>query len=245
MHKRPKLPDRSAAAIDFVRWSFESGKSQAGMLSYVALPPDLIQQIEQYWQQSFEAPKISESATGKHVTLVAKDRSGASSPKAQAEIRTAHLRWGGRSGRKGLLSAREFELGSRYLFFHPPRCPGAPPIDRGAGPNSGPDCRNDRSAGRFCCRCQAPACAGCRRSGGRAGTPGRAFRRGGVCGLLRRRDSWTPTPTAPRKGGGKRHRRRGTQSRRASSALTWAGWRLRRISSCRRRRRPCPARCAA
>lgn len=29
-----------------------------------------------------------------------------------------------------------------YLFFHPPRCPGAPPVDRGAGPNSGPDCRN-------------------------------------------------------------------------------------------------------
>ena len=28
-----------------------------------------------------------------------------------------------------------------YLFFHPPRCPGAPPLDRGAGPNSGPDWR--------------------------------------------------------------------------------------------------------
>ena len=30
---------------------------------------------------------------------------------------------------------------SAYLFFHPPRCPGAPPLDRGLGPNSGPDCR--------------------------------------------------------------------------------------------------------
>ncbi len=66
MHKQPKFPDRSAAAIDFVRWSLESGKSQAGMLNYVALPPALIQQIEEYWQQSFEAPKISESAIGKH-----------------------------------------------------------------------------------------------------------------------------------------------------------------------------------
>src|SRR5207302_2081822 len=30
---------------------------------------------------------------------------------------------------------------STYLFFHPPRCPGAPPLERGAGPNSGPDWR--------------------------------------------------------------------------------------------------------
>lgn len=28
-----------------------------------------------------------------------------------------------------------------YLFFHPPRRPGCPPVDFGAGPNSGPDCR--------------------------------------------------------------------------------------------------------
>jgi len=31
--------------------------------------------------------------------------------------------------------------GPLYLFFHPPRCPGAPPLERGAGPNSGPDWR--------------------------------------------------------------------------------------------------------
>src|SRR5437762_13749383 len=29
----------------------------------------------------------------------------------------------------------------RYRFFHPPLCPGAPPVERGAGPNSGPDWR--------------------------------------------------------------------------------------------------------
>ena len=28
-----------------------------------------------------------------------------------------------------------------HRFFHPPRCPGAPPLDLGAGPNSGPDSR--------------------------------------------------------------------------------------------------------
>ena len=33
-----------------------------------------------------------------------------------------------------------FLLGD-YLFFHPPRCPGAPPVERGEGPNSGPDWR--------------------------------------------------------------------------------------------------------
>ena len=30
---------------------------------------------------------------------------------------------------------------SSYRFFHPPRCPGAPPLERGNGPNSGPDSR--------------------------------------------------------------------------------------------------------
>jgi phosphate transport system substrate-binding protein len=62
MHKQPKSPDRSAAAIDFIRWSLESGKSQAEMLNYVPLPPALIQQIELYWQQSFEAT-MTASAT--------------------------------------------------------------------------------------------------------------------------------------------------------------------------------------
>jgi hypothetical protein len=33
------------------------------------------------------------------------------------------------------------EKSVRYRFFHPPRCPGAPPLDLGNGPNSGPDIR--------------------------------------------------------------------------------------------------------
>jgi phosphate transport system substrate-binding protein len=65
MHKQPKSRDRSATAIDFVRWSLESGKSQAEMLNYVPLPAALIEQIELYWQQSFEAPATSELA-GQH-----------------------------------------------------------------------------------------------------------------------------------------------------------------------------------
>ncbi|AWL94722.1 MULTISPECIES: phosphate ABC transporter substrate-binding protein PstS [Bradyrhizobium] len=66
MPKAPKSPERSAAAIDFVRWSLENGKSEAQTLNYVPLPPALIDQIERYWQQSIDAaPRISASATVK------------------------------------------------------------------------------------------------------------------------------------------------------------------------------------
>ena len=63
---KPKSPERSAAAIDFVRWSLDNGKSQAETLNYVPLPAALIQQVEQYWQQSFEATTVTASAIGKH-----------------------------------------------------------------------------------------------------------------------------------------------------------------------------------
>ena len=66
MHKQPKSPDRSAAAIDFIRWSLGSGKSQAQILNYVPLPPALVAQIELYWQQSLEALTASASANAKH-----------------------------------------------------------------------------------------------------------------------------------------------------------------------------------
>jgi phosphate transport system substrate-binding protein len=39
MHKRPISPERSAIALDFVRWSLESGKSEAELLNDVPLPP--------------------------------------------------------------------------------------------------------------------------------------------------------------------------------------------------------------
>src|SRR3984957_2817727 len=32
-------------------------------------------------------------------------------------------------------------MGLSYRFFHPPRWPGAPPLERGEGPNSGPNWR--------------------------------------------------------------------------------------------------------
>ncbi|MDA9478694.1 phosphate-binding protein [Bradyrhizobium sp. CCBAU 65884] len=66
MPKAPKSPERSAAAIDFVRWSLENGKSEAQTLNYVPLPPALIDQIERYWHQSIDAaPRISASTTVK------------------------------------------------------------------------------------------------------------------------------------------------------------------------------------
>jgi hypothetical protein len=35
----------------------------------------------------------------------------------------------------------DVSLWEAYRFFHPPLWPGAPPVERGAGPNSGPDWR--------------------------------------------------------------------------------------------------------
>ena len=34
-----------------------------------------------------------------------------------------------------------WQLNQNYRRFQPPRFPGAPPVERGAGPNSGPDSR--------------------------------------------------------------------------------------------------------
>jgi phosphate transport system substrate-binding protein len=65
MPKVPKSPDRSAAVIDFMRWSLENGKPQAETLNYVPLPAALIDQIERYWQQSLGTPTVSASATVK------------------------------------------------------------------------------------------------------------------------------------------------------------------------------------
>ena len=65
MHKQPPSPEGSAAAINFIRWSLESGKPQAEMLNYVPLPPALIEQIESYWQQNFEAGTMTASAARK------------------------------------------------------------------------------------------------------------------------------------------------------------------------------------
>ncbi|WP_298873293.1 phosphate ABC transporter substrate-binding protein PstS [uncultured Bradyrhizobium sp.] len=65
MPKQPKSPERSTAAIDFMRWSLESGKTQAETLNYVPLPATLVEQVEMYWQQSFGPATVTASAAGK------------------------------------------------------------------------------------------------------------------------------------------------------------------------------------
>jgi phosphate transport system substrate-binding protein len=65
MYKQPKLPEASRVALDFIRWSLEDGRSQAEALNYVSLPPELIEQIEAYWQTSLAEPLSSVSASRK------------------------------------------------------------------------------------------------------------------------------------------------------------------------------------
>jgi phosphate transport system substrate-binding protein len=50
MYKRPRSPRSAAIAVDFLRWTLESGQPQAEALDYVPLPPALVQQIEAYWE---------------------------------------------------------------------------------------------------------------------------------------------------------------------------------------------------
>jgi phosphate transport system substrate-binding protein len=53
MYKQPQDARRSANAMAFFKWAFENGQAQAEALDYVALPPELVQQIEAYWAAEF------------------------------------------------------------------------------------------------------------------------------------------------------------------------------------------------
>jgi phosphate transport system substrate-binding protein len=53
MHKRSRSPESTAIAMDFLRWSLESGQALAESLDYVPLPSELVRQIEAYWKTSF------------------------------------------------------------------------------------------------------------------------------------------------------------------------------------------------
>ncbi|NDK39723.1 phosphate ABC transporter substrate-binding protein PstS [Pseudoxanthomonas gei] len=54
MHKLPKDAKRSADALAFFKWAFENGQAQASELHYVPLPPELVKQIEAYWESEFK-----------------------------------------------------------------------------------------------------------------------------------------------------------------------------------------------
>jgi len=53
MHKQPQDVQRSENALAFFKWALENGQAQANELHYVALPPELVQQIEAYWASEF------------------------------------------------------------------------------------------------------------------------------------------------------------------------------------------------
>jgi len=55
MYKAPKDAKRSQDARDFFSWALENGQQQASALDYVPLPPELVQQVEAYWQAGFVA----------------------------------------------------------------------------------------------------------------------------------------------------------------------------------------------
>ena len=54
MYKQPKDPARSKAALGFFKWALENGQAQAKELDYVALPPELVKQVEAYWASEFK-----------------------------------------------------------------------------------------------------------------------------------------------------------------------------------------------
>ena len=62
MHKAPKDPQRSAAAREFFTWALENGQQQASSLDYVPLPPELVAQVEQYWDAEFQGGTQAEGA---------------------------------------------------------------------------------------------------------------------------------------------------------------------------------------
>ncbi|PJK11303.1 phosphate ABC transporter substrate-binding protein PstS [Lysobacteraceae bacterium NML120232] len=49
IYRQPKNPEKQAATLDFFRWAFSQGQAQAQSLDYVPLPPELVAQIETYW----------------------------------------------------------------------------------------------------------------------------------------------------------------------------------------------------
>ena len=54
MHKSSSR-GRTAAALDFFRWSLERGGSTASHLGYVPLPASLADQVRKYWSDAFKS----------------------------------------------------------------------------------------------------------------------------------------------------------------------------------------------
>ncbi len=59
MDKTPKNAARTAAALSFFKWALEEGDGQVAKLNYVALPPNLIKQVEMHWTSQIKTPAAS------------------------------------------------------------------------------------------------------------------------------------------------------------------------------------------
>ena len=57
MYKQPKDSARTNAAMDFFKWALENGQPEATSLDYVPFPPNVVQQIENYWKAQFAGLK--------------------------------------------------------------------------------------------------------------------------------------------------------------------------------------------
>ena len=53
MYEKPKVPARTKAALEFFRWAFQDGRKLAGELGYVALPREVVSQVQAYWKAQF------------------------------------------------------------------------------------------------------------------------------------------------------------------------------------------------
>ncbi len=51
----PKDAQRTRNTLDFFKWAFENGQTQADALHFVPLPAELVQQIEAYWASDIKA----------------------------------------------------------------------------------------------------------------------------------------------------------------------------------------------
>jgi phosphate transport system substrate-binding protein len=54
-YRQPKDAQRARNTLNFFKWAFENGQSQADALHYVPLPAELVQQIEAYWASEIKA----------------------------------------------------------------------------------------------------------------------------------------------------------------------------------------------
>ena len=55
MYRRPQVPARTKAAVAFFRWAFQDGQTLASDLGFVALPREVVSQVEAYWKAQFAA----------------------------------------------------------------------------------------------------------------------------------------------------------------------------------------------